>query len=396
MQATNAPPRRAVPPDARNVVTEDAYRLAPELLGTPLARPWRRGAAMAVDGTLIALLSNAPSVLFGLAGALILFRVSARPAAGGYLRRSARLMFRFWGAVVLFVAAITGWDSALDRVEGVRMGMVGGGERAASEELPPEVSAELSGAQAIRFAAEFARFAQADDEAEARQYLEHMVPALRGSGLDDEEVEDALRGMAEIPGKPWLAVAVDSVIRAQAAPASAPAGVGLSPDSLALAYAEAVRAEDSAAAAGLAPRLTLALAADTLAALREELTEARDDRRELASRVEELREEAERGPGLLSTLGSLADDLGLGLGWAGLYFTAFLALWSGRTPGKRLLRIRVIRLDGRPIGWWASFERFGGYAAGFATGLLGFFQIYWDRNRQAVHDKISETVVIND
>ena len=34
-------------------------------------------------------------------------------------------------------------------------------------------------------------------------------------------------------------------------------------------------------------------------------------------------------------------------------------------------------------------------AAGLATGLLGFIQIYWDANRQAIHDKISATVVID-
>jgi uncharacterized RDD family membrane protein YckC len=56
--------------------------------------------------------------------------------------------------------------------------------------------------------------------------------------------------------------------------------------------------------------------------------------------------------------------------------------------------IRVIRLDGKPLGWWRSFERFGGYAASLSTGLLGFLQILWDRNRQGLHDKAVETVVI--
>lgn len=80
----------------------------------------------------------------------------------------------------------------------------------------------------------------------------------------------------------------------------------------------------------------------------------------------------------------------------GLYFTSTLTLWQGRTAGKRLMGIRVIRLNGKPIGWWAAFERFGGYAAGVATGLLGFLQVLWDGNRQAVQDKISETAVIRD
>jgi uncharacterized RDD family membrane protein YckC len=90
----------------------------------------------------------------------------------------------------------------------------------------------------------------------------------------------------------------------------------------------------------------------------------------------------------------IADDLGLGFGWGALYFTSFLALWGGQTPGKRLLGLRVIRLDGKPIGWWLAFERFGGYAASLSTGTLGFLQILWDRNRQGLHDKAAETVVI--
>jgi hypothetical protein len=45
---------------------------------------------------------------------------------------------------------------------------------------------------------------------------------------------------------------------------------------------------------------------------------------------------------------------------------------------------------------WASFERAGGYAAGLFTGLMGYAQVYWDRNRQAIQDKISETVVVRD
>jgi uncharacterized RDD family membrane protein YckC len=31
-----------------------------------------------------------------------------------------------------------------------------------------------------------------------------------------------------------------------------------------------------------------------------------------------------------------------------------------------------------------------------ATGLLGFAQIWWDSNRQAIHDRIVGTVVVRD
>lgn len=88
------------------------------------------------------------------------------------------------------------------------------------------------------------------------------------------------------------------------------------------------------------------------------------------------------------------DDFGLSLGWAALYFTVLTAWWNGQTIGKKMMAIKVVRIDGKKIDLWESFGRYGGYSAGVATGLIGFIQIYWDANRQAIHDKISETFVI--
>lgn len=106
--------------------------------------------------------------------------------------------------------------------------------------------------------------------------------------------------------------------------------------------------------------------------------------------------EARKNRGVRSFLAGAAEDLGVGFGWSAVYFTAFLALWRGQTPGKRFAKVRVIRLDGKPMGWWMSAERFGGYAASLSLGLLGFVQILWDRNRQGIHDKVCETVVVAD
>ncbi|MCW8108143.1 RDD family protein [Alteromonas ponticola] len=91
----------------------------------------------------------------------------------------------------------------------------------------------------------------------------------------------------------------------------------------------------------------------------------------------------------------IAADLGLGFGWAALYFSVFTAWWGGVTPGKKLCGLRVVKLDNSSLTLWESFGRYGGYGAGLATGLLGFLQIYWDPNRQAIQDKISETLVID-
>jgi hypothetical protein len=137
---------------------------------------------------------------------------------------------------------------------------------------------------------------------------------------------------------------------------------------------------------------------DTLRALEAEIERLRDEtresRRELA-RAEDALDEA-GSSGLFSWLAGLVDDLGLGFGWAALYTTVLLSATNGQTLGKRLLGIRVRRLDGQPLNWWVAFERAGGYAAGFATGLLGFAQVYWDANRQCIHDRIVGTVVVRD
>jgi uncharacterized RDD family membrane protein YckC len=77
-----------------------------------------------------------------------------------------------------------------------------------------------------------------------------------------------------------------------------------------------------------------------------------------------------------------------------LYFTLFTWRSNGQTPGKRMLRIRVVKLNGTRISLWNSLERFSGYSASASLLLLGFFQYYWDRNAQTTHDKITETIVI--
>lgn len=90
-----------------------------------------------------------------------------------------------------------------------------------------------------------------------------------------------------------------------------------------------------------------------------------------------------------------ADELGLGLGWAIAYFSLLPVLWPGQTVGKRLLGLRVVELTGKPLTLMHCLKRYGGYAAGLSTGMLGFAQILWDPNRQAIQDKTAHTVVID-
>jgi len=87
--------------------------------------------------------------------------------------------------------------------------------------------------------------------------------------------------------------------------------------------------------------------------------------------------------------------IGLSFSWAVLYFTLLPCWWNGQTLGKKILGLRVVELTGKPMTLIRCFGRYGGYAAGLATGLLGFAQIFWDANRQAVQDKIAHTVVVS-
>lgn len=90
-----------------------------------------------------------------------------------------------------------------------------------------------------------------------------------------------------------------------------------------------------------------------------------------------------------------ADELGLGYGFALLYFTLLPAWWGGQTVGKRLLGLRVVELTGKPMTMLRNLKRFGGYAAGMATGGLGLVQLVWDSNRQAIQDKTAHTAVVD-
>jgi uncharacterized RDD family membrane protein YckC len=89
------------------------------------------------------------------------------------------------------------------------------------------------------------------------------------------------------------------------------------------------------------------------------------------------------------------DEIGLSLGWGIVYFSLLPAWWNGQTVGKRWFKLRTVELTGRPLTVMRSLRRYGGYAAGMATGGLGFLQALWDVNRQAIQDRVAHTVVVD-
>lgn len=90
------------------------------------------------------------------------------------------------------------------------------------------------------------------------------------------------------------------------------------------------------------------------------------------------------------------DDLAPSFGWGIVYFSLLPAFWQGRTIGKRLFQLRIVELTGKPITPLRGLKRYGGYAAGMATGGLGFLQVLWEPNRQGLQDKAAHTVVLDE
>src|SRR5215208_8442511 len=81
------------------------------------------------------------------------------------------------------------------------------------------------------------------------------------------------------------------------------------------------------------------------------------------------------------------------------YFAFFEWIWSGQTPGKRWLKLRVIREDGRPITFWEASVRnllrpldmfpMGSYS-------IGLIAVFASTRDQRIGDMVGGTVVVRE
>ncbi len=84
------------------------------------------------------------------------------------------------------------------------------------------------------------------------------------------------------------------------------------------------------------------------------------------------------------------------------YFVFFEWIWNGQTPGKRWLKLRVIREDGRPITFWESlarnllrlFDSFPGSV--FPIYSVGLITIFLSNRDQRIGDFFAGTVVVRE
>jgi uncharacterized RDD family membrane protein YckC len=103
----------------------------------------------------------------------------------------------------------------------------------------------------------------------------------------------------------------------------------------------------------------------------------------------------------MTRLSASALEIGLALlifGFQWVYFSLFEWIWNGQTPGKRLLRLRVIKADGTPVGGLdvllrnvsRPIDTFG------PMGLIGLLMIFISPRAQRLGDLMAGTLVIHE
>jgi len=86
------------------------------------------------------------------------------------------------------------------------------------------------------------------------------------------------------------------------------------------------------------------------------------------------------------------DFLYLVLQW--LYFAGLESSSAGGTYGKRILKIKVVNLQGKPISFWHATGRFAGKFISGITLMIGYLMAGFTRKKQALHDMMASTLVI--
>jgi uncharacterized RDD family membrane protein YckC len=79
-----------------------------------------------------------------------------------------------------------------------------------------------------------------------------------------------------------------------------------------------------------------------------------------------------------------------------VYFGLLLWQGNGRTPGKRLMKIRVVSLVHTHITFWHAVERALGYGAATLELGFGFIQFFIHPYRRCAQDRLAETIVVTE
>lgn len=373
--------------ETREILTPFAFKIDQSLFGISLAKPWRRGLALLVDLFFVAILSGAPGELLALLVAIALFNIGSKKRADKFasLVSLRKKLLRILGAFVVFVVLIDSLPKLFSQLDSFNSQI------------------EQAGQGQDSFSSQKSKLRNEDNN---NDFIKGTVTLAAGLAISNSDCEQyscwqqlgtdlfqayAQQTTSSIEIEQFNANLLERIDEKSNLTAQEKAQLTEKLQQLHL--ATQVKENNTALErAEFVNRVGEPIGKNSLEILVDEGTLQAPESLELAKN-EPSDMPVYKG---FAWLKGLIEDLGIGFGWAAFYFTMFTALWYGQTLGKKLFSIRVIQLDGTPLSVWDSFGRYGGYGAGIATGLLGFAQIYWDPNRQAIHDKISATIVIND
>lgn len=342
--------------DPKQIVTPFAFEVHPDLLGLPLASPRRRLLALLLDLLIASILTALGAFFLATAASILFFWLAIRTRGKVWWKN----IFRYGGAVFVSILVFALTLNVTKDGEDFDSGLV------TFNTLDGEVVQDSTGnVDWSSFAKQVGQLSK-NDSLTIEEQLEGIALNLENQLKKTSDTPDAL---------PSELFENEFVVDLRS--------LGI-----------AISRNDTIAIDSLRDQVAPILASIELAEkdFRIDRLDERVDK--LEEKNEELTEQVEN-PSFLRSMKATAEDFGLSVGWIGVYFVLCTAFFKGQTLGKRLLSLRVVRLNNKPVGLLYSFERFGGYAAGIATGLLGFAQIFWDANRQAIHDKIAATVVLD-
>ena len=341
--------------ETRQIVTPYAFFVADDLLGTPLAGPFRRGSGLLIDLFFITLLTQVSSLILAAVAAWTFFRAGNRLKTKKRFN-GARIFLRLLVALLLFVVAMGIVDEITDhKTSGYK-----------TTDASVNTDNKLDRIELVALTAKYLLETKAMKKQVAKAECEPAYYCLQSLGeeltrdvvdigLDIDTIDDVL--------EVFLVSASDNLSEEQQ----------IELKSYLQQFVETKQASKNSP---------------------EKIYTNQSLSKPVENHSENDRSHTQ-SKSFISWIESLVEELGLGFGWAAFYFSVFTAWWKGQTPGKKMMGMKVIKLDNTPLNLWESFGRYGGYAAGFATGLTGFLQVFWDPNRQAIQDKISETLVID-
>lgn len=102
--------------------------------------------------------------------------------------------------------------------------------------------------------------------------------------------------------------------------------------------------------------------------------------------------------GLIPFIGVILAFL-FGLCWGlavSFFYHVVLEGKNGQTIGKKAMRIKVVTTDGASYSQGRALTRWLGRLVSVLTFGIGVLMIFWDPNRQSLHDKIGKTLVVQE